>query len=116
MEDVDEDVAVVDDDPLAGGKAVSSLGAHLVVVLEFFLNAVGDSLDLRLGLGGEDDEEIRHGGDAAQVDDDRVEGFFIEGDFATEFGEGESGRFFHKFNDRGAFVQYTRQRERLRDD
>ena len=58
MEDVDDHVAVVRDDPLADRIAVRVERAALVVLLDAVFDFAGDGLELRLGRAGADDEEI----------------------------------------------------------
>ena len=59
MEDVDDHVAVVRDDPLAERIAVGADGALLVFLLKPVFDFIRDGLELRLGRAGADDEKIR---------------------------------------------------------
>ena len=59
MEDVDDHVAVVRDDPLAERVAVDAERADLVFLFQAILDFTGDGLELRLGCAGADDEKIR---------------------------------------------------------
>ena len=59
MENVDDHVAVIRDDPLAERIAVRADGADLVLLLQPVLDLTGDCLELRFGRAGADDEKIR---------------------------------------------------------
>jgi len=48
MEDVDNDVEIVEHDPLARWKTVDRGGAALMLVSQPGLNLIGDGLQLRL--------------------------------------------------------------------
>ena len=48
MEDVDNDVEIVEHDPLARRKTVYRRGAQLMIVSQSGLNLIGDGLQLRL--------------------------------------------------------------------
>ena len=87
MEDVDDHVGVIGDDPLARGVAVDGQGLDGVVEEEPVLHLRGDGFQMRLGGAGADDEKIREGGDAAQVENDDVFGFFFRGVVRAEAGE-----------------------------
>ena len=58
MENVDDHITVIRDDPLAERIAVQSQRADLVLLLEPVFDFAGDGLELRLGRAGADDEEI----------------------------------------------------------
>src|SRR5258708_2841824 len=72
MEDVDDHVAVIRDDPLAEREAVNAERAELVLLLDAVLDFVCDGLELRLGGTAADDEEIRERGKFAQIQHDDV--------------------------------------------
>ncbi len=59
MENVNDNVAVVGDDPLAERIAVHAHRADLVLLFQPVLDLAGDGLELRLGGTGADDEKIR---------------------------------------------------------
>ena len=87
MEDVDDHVGVIGDDPLACRVAVDGHGLDAVVEDEPVMHLPGDGLQMRLGGAGADDEKIRQGGDAAQVEGDDVFGFFLGGVVRAEAGK-----------------------------
>ena len=47
-----------------------------------------DRFEVRFGGAGADDEKVCEAGDAAEVDGDDVEGFFVGDDCGAEAGEG----------------------------
>ena len=48
---------------------------------------IGDGFEMRFGGAGANEEEIRHGRNAAHIKDHGVLGFLVEGDLAAEFGQ-----------------------------
>ena len=87
MENVDDYVGVIRDDPLAGGVAVDGHWLDAVVEDEPVMHLTGDRFQVRLGGAGADDEIIRQRGDAAQVEGDDVFGFFFRGVVRAKAGE-----------------------------
>ena len=79
---------VVGDDPLAGREAVHGERLDVVVFLQAIAQFAGDGLEVRLGGAGTNDEEIREGGNATEVDGHDVFGFFLGDDLGAEAGEG----------------------------
>ena len=59
MENVDDHVAVVGDDPLADRVSVRADRAALVILFQAVLYFTRDGLELRLGCSGADDKKIR---------------------------------------------------------
>ena len=87
MEDVDDHVGIIRDDPLAGRVAVNRHGRDAVLAPERVAQLAGDRFQMRLGRARADDEKIRERGDAAQIEGDDVFGFFVGGVLRAEAGE-----------------------------
>ena len=77
MEDVDDDLEIIEDDPLACRETVDRRGAPAVVVAQSGFNLVGDRLELRLGTGRANDEEIGEAGNSCQIENDDVFGLLV---------------------------------------
>jgi len=90
MEDVDENVIVVHDDPAAGRKAVAVQRADADIA-ETARNLIGDGLEVRFGRAVADQEEIGNVGNAANIENNGVLGLLVEGDFAAEFDQFDGG-------------------------
>lgn len=55
--DVDDDVEVVEDDPVSGGGTVAGVGAEAELELEFLDEVIDEGAEVGLaGCGGEDEE------------------------------------------------------------
>ena len=87
MEDVDDDVAVIDDDPMAHGVAIDCVGRDAVIVLEALHDLAGDSLEVRLGGAATNDEEIGEVRYASQIDRNDVLRLFIGGQLRAARGQ-----------------------------
>jgi hypothetical protein len=75
-EDVDEEVAIVGEDPLGLFVAFDADGQFAGVLLELEADFIGDGLDLA-GIGaGADDEEIGERCDAGEIEDQDFGGLF----------------------------------------
>ena len=61
MENVDDHVAVIGDDPLTERVAVHTEWTELVVFFEAVFDFTGDGLELRLGRARANDKEIGEG-------------------------------------------------------
>ena len=87
VKDVYDDIAVIEDDPMAGGEAVfrmrfaSELGPHFVA------NGFCDGFELRLRFRRADHEKFRKGRDVAEVEYDRIDGLPIQGGGGTCAGQ-----------------------------
>jgi len=83
---VDDDVAVVEEDPAAGGVA---LGAEKgdALVLEVAQDAVGDGLELAVARRGAEDEEVGDLREGADVEDSDVLGLELVADAGAGDGE-----------------------------
>jgi hypothetical protein len=87
MEDVNHDIAVIEDDPLAHRKSVHGMGPDRVILFEPVLDFTRNRFQMRLGGPGADQEKIGKTGDAAQVERDDALGFFAGGELSGEPGE-----------------------------
>ena len=90
MEDMDENIIVVHDDPTAGRKAVAVQRADAGVA-ETVGDLVGDGLEMRLGCAVADQEEIGDVGNATNIENNGLLGLLLEGDFAAEFDQLDGG-------------------------
>ncbi len=83
VEDVDDDVGDVQNDPPAGGITVVVAGAN-----PFLAKSAGDfftdGFQVRLRVAGADDQVIGDGRDFADVEDDDLFGLFVLGGFPTQ--------------------------------
>ena len=86
MEDVDDNLHVIEHDPLAGRKAVDRNGADPMVVLETAFHFARDRFQVRLGSSRADDEEIGKGRDALEIEDDNVLRLFVRREIGAGFG------------------------------
>jgi len=77
MEDVEDDVAVVEEDPR---RARIALDRHRPPPVRFhrLLDRVGERLRLPAARRGRQDEVVRHRGQALQVEDDDLVGLLVE--------------------------------------
>ena len=90
-EEVDDDVAEVEEEPAVGGGAFAAMGA----VVRGALDGLPQGFELPGRSGGGDDEEVGEAGDLADVEEDDLFGLavgeFVD-DAATEaLGLGEAG-------------------------
>lgn len=74
---------------MARGVAIDGERSDRVIVAQAFANRARDGFQMRVGGSRADDEEIGESGDASQIEDDEVLGFF----FSREMGAGP-GEFF----------------------
>lgn len=79
VEDVNDEIAVIEQHPFGGFVTLDSDGARFELLLYLLAYLVGDCLDLPLVGGGGDDEELCKTGDRPQVERDHIECFFIGG-------------------------------------
>ena len=81
VENVDDDVGVIDDDPMAHRVAIDGDRGDFVVHLEALLDFARNRLEMGLGGAAANHKKIREAGDAPQVDGNEVFGLFIGGKF-----------------------------------
>ena len=84
---MDDHIRIIRDDPLARRVAVNGHRRNAVVVPEPVAQLPGDRFQMRLRRARADDEKIREGGDAAQIEGEDVFGFFVGGVLRAEAGE-----------------------------
>ena len=76
-----DDVAEVDQDPVAFGAITFDADAAIAVfVLKFSVDFVGDGVHLAGACAGDDDEEVDDGGDAGEVEDEDILAAQLVGD------------------------------------
>ena len=78
---MDDDVRVIDDDPMAHRVAVNGDGGDLVIELEALLDFAGDGLEMGLGCAAANHKKIRKARYPPQVYGNEVLGLFIGGEF-----------------------------------
>ena len=81
VEDVDDDIRVIDDDPVAHRVAVHRRGRDAVLFFQPLLDLARDGLEVRLRGAAANHEEIREVRYAAQIERNHILGLFIRGQF-----------------------------------
>src|SRR5262245_58711704 len=85
-EDVDDDRAVVDEDPMRRGRALATDRADLLVA-EAADDAVRDGLELALRTTRADDEVVRHRRQRVELEQDDVGGLLVLGQLDDSAGQ-----------------------------
>jgi hypothetical protein len=85
-EDMDDDLHVIDHDPLARREAVHRNGLDLVLALEPAFDFARYRLQVRLGRSRANDEEIGEARDTLEIEDDDVLCLFVRGKVGAGFG------------------------------
>jgi hypothetical protein len=83
---VDDNLHVIEHDPLAGGKPVHGDSPHAMVVLEAAFHFARDRFQVRLGTARADDEEIGEGRDSLEIEDDNVLRLLVRREMGAGFG------------------------------
>ncbi len=86
MKDVDDDFEVIEDDPLAGWKAVDRGGAPGVIFAQARFNFIGNRFELRLGTGRADHKEIGKTGDSGEIENNDVFGLLVRSELGAGSG------------------------------
>ena len=74
---MDDDLQVIEHDPLARGKSVHGNSPDAVLVSQPFLDLARDRFQMRLGSSRANDEVIREARDSLKIEDDDVFGFLV---------------------------------------
>jgi hypothetical protein len=82
---VNDDLHVIEHDPLARREPVDGYGANAVVLQPAF-NRTGDRFQVRLGRSRADNEEIGKAGDALQIEDDDIFCLLVRREVGAGFG------------------------------
>ena len=77
MEDVNHDLEIIQNDPLARRKAIDCGGAASVVVTQTGFDLIRDCFQLRLRAGRANDEIIGEAGNSREIKNDDIFGFFV---------------------------------------
>jgi len=77
MKDMDNDLQIIEHDPLAGWKPVNRHGSNGMVLSQTRFNFICNCLKLRLGRSRANHEEICERRDRAQVQDNNVFRLFV---------------------------------------
>ena len=85
MEDMDDDIAEIDDDPLTGREAVFRLGMMMGFIANLQANLRGNGLELRFRCGGANDKEVGKRGNPPHIEDDDILRLFVQGRQGTNF-------------------------------
>ena len=88
-EDVANDIAVIDHDPLARGEAIGRSGSAVDFIAGFFTDGGGDGFELWLGGTGADQKEVGEIRDSPHVQKNDVSRLFV-----CRCGGAEVGCFF----------------------
>jgi len=83
---MDDDLQVIENDPLARRKSVHRNGANPVLVFQPAFNLARDRFQVRLGSAGSNHEVIREARDALKIEDDNVLRFFVRRVVGAGFG------------------------------
>jgi len=86
MKNVDDDLQVIEHDPLAGRKSVNRHGPNPMILFQARFDFIGDRFELRLGRGRANHEEVRKRRDRAQIKHDDLFRLFVRGEFRARFG------------------------------
>ena len=89
MENVNDDIHVIDHEPLALGIALGAAGAFPDRFLGMFPDIAGDRLEVGGGGSGANDKEIRDRGNALKIEHYDVFGLNFVGVFGTGFRNSE---------------------------
>ena len=87
MENVDDHIRKIRDDPLAQRETVDPRRLHIVLLAQTVFEFAHERLQMRLRVARADDEEVREAGQAAHVERHDVVRFFIGEDFHAKVGE-----------------------------
>ena len=83
---MDDNLQVIQDDPLAGGKYVHRDGADTMIVPQSPFDFAGDCLEMRFRCPGANHEKIRERGDPLQIQDDDIFRFLVRREMGAGFG------------------------------
>ena len=83
MENVNNNLQIIEHDPLARWKAVNRHRANCMVLSQVGFDFAGDRFQLRLGCRRANHEEICKCGDCTQVQNDDVLRLFVRGEFCA---------------------------------
>jgi len=86
VKNVDHDIAVIRDDPLARWKAIDGHGLYAMFFAETILQIADDRLQMRFGGARTNHEKIGERRDGAQIDRDDVFRLFVGGNGRAEPG------------------------------
>lgn len=85
MKDVDDDLHVIDHDPLARRKTIHRDGANSLVLFETGLDLARNRFEMRFRRSRAEHKEIREGRDAAKIQHDDLLRLFIRGQLGAGF-------------------------------
>ena len=83
MEDVNDDLEIIEHDPLTGWETIDRCGAQPVLLFQSRLNFVGNCFELRLRRGRTNDKEIGEAGNAGEIEHDNIFGLLVRGQFGA---------------------------------
>jgi hypothetical protein len=86
VKDVHDHLHVIEHDPLTCGKAIHGNGAHCIIVLQPALDFARDRFQVRLGSSRANNEVIRKGRDALEIEDNNVLRLFVRREIGAGFG------------------------------
>ena len=74
---MNDDLQVIEHDPLAGGETVHRDGADIMVGFETVFDLPGDGFEVRLRSSRTNDEEISEARNPLEIEDDNVFRLFV---------------------------------------
>jgi hypothetical protein len=86
MEDVDDDLHVIEHDPLAGWESIDRDGAKAMIGFQASFDFARDGLQVRLGSAGADHKKIGEGRDAPEIEDHDLLRFLVGREVSAGFG------------------------------
>jgi hypothetical protein len=87
VENVDDHIGVIGDDPLAEREAVDAPWADAVILAQPVLEFVDERLQVRLGIARADHKKISEARESAHIECDDVFGFFVRDNLRAKLGE-----------------------------
>jgi hypothetical protein len=85
VKDMDNNLQIIEHDPLAGRKSVNRHRSKGMVLSQSRFNFIRDGFKLRLGRSGANHEKIGERRDRAQVHDNNIFRLFVRGELRADF-------------------------------
>ena len=85
MENMNDDLQIIEHDPLAGGKSVDRGCANTVIVLQPSFDLARNRFQMWFGGSRTNNKEIGEGGNPAQIHDNDLFCFLVGSELGAEF-------------------------------
>ena len=85
MEDMDDDLQIIEHDPLASRESIDRGCANSVVLLQPRFDLARNRFQMRLGSSRTNDKKIGEGGNPAQIHDNDLFCFLVGSELGAEF-------------------------------